>query len=1030
VAKTSSTSIWRHSAIAVAVGLCVASGASFAQSNVTGNIYGQVQAASGATVVIENLATGAKRTLTPDASGRFVASSLPTGSYKATLYRDGKVVGVSEEIQVLIGQGSEVAFAAAAATQTVQVVGKVAKIDVTSTNTGANFTAKQLDALPVARNLDAIIQLAPNTTKTDSRYAGGASFGGGAASENSYYINGFPVTNPLTQLGSSELPFGGIGQAQIQVGGFGVEFGRSIGGVVNLITKSGTNQWEAGAAASLSPDSLRSTPRDIYWFNTGANSSDGKLFNARRFNTYTERSLSGYVGGPLIEDQLFLFVAGEKITRDSGLVTGFGGTTSLENSARTNGWTDRTDVTNRYLGKLDWNITNDHRLELTLVGDRYARSEALSGFDYSTFKRNGVEVSTGKYTNDSANNLGVGASTKILKYTGYLTDDLTLQVMTGQSDTPHPLSLAGYNPNNPQVIVEGGGDYPGFTYNNLQTIDGTIGSTSNKDKVKASRFDLEYRLGDHSVRAGIDAVKLASLGAGDSVAGGRYLTYSSTNDANFKQNGMRDIIGNSAALQNGGLYYYGTERLFSNISNAYSDQNAQYIEDKWQVNKNLLLTFGLRNEQYKNKSSDGQVFLQVKDTITPRIAAAWDVNGDASLKVFGSAGRYAVQIPTGIALRGANSSLLTDQVFTYTGVAADGTPIGRVDLGPAFSANNEYGQPKDLKSTSALDMKPNLQDELIFGLEKAMSDELNVGARFTYRRLASTIDDYCDTRALSKWANDRGITDKEGKPFGYDPDTGASNLPFSCAAFNPGLSNTFLIDYNQDGTYDTVKLSAAELGFPKAKRSYMALDIFAEHPLKNGWYGKVNYTYAKNKGNTEGQTNSDLGQADIAQTVSWDHPELMEGSYGYLPNDRRHQIKAYGFMEMTPEFSIGANILVASGRPRSCLGVSPSTDEEFQNYVFYGSVYHYCGGVLSPRGTYGSTPWEHRLDMNFVYKPEAIKGLAFRADVFNITNNQVVQNVLERYENNNGTLRNSWNRPLSFTSPRSVKFTVSYDHKF
>ena len=99
-----SSTLWRRSAIAVAVGLSVVSGASFAQSNATGNIYGQVSVAAGSSILIENTATGVKRTLTPDASGRFVASSLPTGTYKVTLMRDGKAVTTRENIQVLLGQ--------------------------------------------------------------------------------------------------------------------------------------------------------------------------------------------------------------------------------------------------------------------------------------------------------------------------------------------------------------------------------------------------------------------------------------------------------------------------------------------------------------------------------------------------------------------------------------------------------------------------------------------------------------------------------------------------------------------------------------------------------------------------------------------------------------------------------------------------------------------------------------------------------------------------------------------------------------
>ena len=55
-------------------------------------------------------------------------------------------------------------------------------------------------------------------------------------------------------------------------------------------------------------------------------------------------------------------------------------------------------------------------------------------------------------------------------------------------------------------------------------------------------------------------------------------------------------------------------------------------------------------------------------------------------------------------------------------------------------------------------------------------------------------------------------------------------------------------------------------------------------------------------------------------TQTWDHPELMDGAYGYLPNDRRHQIKAYGYMAVTPQIIVGANALLASGRPKNCIG--------------------------------------------------------------------------------------------------------------
>lgn len=1032
---------WRPTAVALAVGLCLGTTA-YAQTNVTGNIFGQVQAAQGATVVVENIGTGLKRTLTPDANGRFVATALATGTYRVTLLRDGRALGTPQTVEVLIGQGSEVVFGSSAAAQTIEVTGRVLTLDTKSSNNGSTFTAKQLDSLPIAKNIDAIIQLAPNTTRADPRYSGGASFGGGAPSENSYYINGFPVTNPLNQLGSSELPFAAIQNAQILTGGFGAEFGRSIGGVVNITTKSGTNKWEGGISVSFSPEAFRKKEKDIFFPVTGASgneASDGTLFRSQGLNTRDAATFGAYVGGPLITDKLFMFVAAERADVDRGLVN----LSTLSPSATTgrSGWAQRANSNNRYLAKFDWNLTNDHILEATLIGDRYVQVESLSGYSYANNTRQGGIVSTATFTN-SANQptIGVGAASQILRYTGYLNQDLTVTALVGRSLTPHLNSFEGVDvfSNVHQVAPPGVAAFPGFTYPSPYPFpSGTlIYGPKSEDTVKASRFDLEYKLGSHLLRAGIDDVKLQSKNAGDVLAGNGQWNYFRTAapsatfiPANLVPPGMTTSVGAGGALQSGGRFFYGREQIFSTITDAGSNQSAQYLEDKWQITKQLLITPGMRFEQYKNLNGDGETFLKVKNQINPRFAFAWDAMGDGSTKIFGSAGRYGVQIPTHLAVRGASRSTFTRQFFAYTGIDANGAPIGRVDLGAPFSANNEYGQAKDAKTVAALDMKPNSQDEMTLGIEKALSAELNVGARVTYRKLVATIDDLCDPRPFEKYAADNAINTTNWAGFG-------------CASFNPGQANSFLVDYAGNGTYTRVNLSKEALGFDKAKRTYFALDLFAEHPLKNGWYGRVNYTYAQNKGNTEGQTLSDVAQTDVAATQTWDHPELMIGAYGNLPNDRRHQIKAYGFARVMPGVDVGANLLLASGRPKNCIGNFAGTPSfgttlaEFDN-ISYGSAYRTCNfdGVqrATPRGSEGYLPWDTRLDLNVTFRPEQIKGLTLRVDVFNVFNRQNIQAIDEVHEvagtpgDTTQVTTQTYGRVLSYTAPRSMRFSLNYD---
>ncbi|MEP7299712.1 MAG: TonB-dependent receptor, partial [Burkholderiales bacterium] len=489
-------------ALAIAFGAAAASLAvsplAYAQSNATGTVYGTVPAGAGDTIAFESLATNAKRSTTPDGNGKFQVTSLPPGRYKVQLMKGATVVSTTE-VEVLLGQGVEATFALAAAgtqvLQSVQVVGSRTVIDVTSTNGGSTFTAKELSVLPVAQNITAIMQLAPDVVKADPRYAGGASVGGGAPSENSYYINGFPVTNPLTQLGSMELPYGAIQQAQILTGGFGAEFGRSTGGVVNITTKSGSNEFHGGVSYSIAPNSLRSRDKNIY-YESGANpATDGTIYKFNHDNSSTETTLGAYIGGPIIKDKLFFFFAGDQATTktsgnssDPNDLLG-----NIESATKgSNGWTDSKDVNQRYLAKIDWNITDNHRLEYTGIGDNWKTDASYYGFDYTTLQRFGGPVYTAHYENQGGLTPRVGGTANMLKYTGNLTNDLTLTALYGEMSSKHAQT---YNPDLggsiPGAIFLSGdtSKAPGVNYGTSQPLSGqNLNSAGGKDKTKSYRL--------------------------------------------------------------------------------------------------------------------------------------------------------------------------------------------------------------------------------------------------------------------------------------------------------------------------------------------------------------------------------------------------------------------------------------------------------------------------------------------------------------------------------------------------------------
>ena len=227
---------------------------------------------------------------------------------------------------------------------------------------------------------------------------------------------------------------------------------------------------------------------------------------------------------------------------------------------------------------------------------------------------------------------------------------------------------------------------------------------------------------------------------------------------------------------------------------------------------------------------------------------------------------------------------------------------------------------------------------------------------------------------------------------------------------------------------------------PKAERNYTAIDLFAEHPFRNSWYGKINYTWSKSKVNMEGQTNSDTGQSDIATTANWDFPEFMTFANGLLPNDRTHSIKAFGFYEISKEWNLGANILVQSGRPKTCQG----TDLDSENGVNpafpigaawggpgYGPSYMFCGGKPAPRGSLGRMPFEKKLDLSLTYKPASLNRLLVGGDVFNVTNDEGILTRQETYDaNGDGAISGNYGEVRQYATPRYVKLRVEYNHKF
>jgi len=1041
----------KRSTLTVALGLCFA-GAVQAQST-TGNITGTV--APGAAVTVTNN-SGLTRTVTADATGRYTATQLPVGTYTVTSGSDQRTIVVT------VGSSANVSFGGDATNLgVVTVVGSnVPAIDVTATDTRTVITSEELKRLPMPRSAESIALLSPGAVTGNGRFFGGTvSFGGSSVAENAYYLNGYFSGNPMTNVGGYTLPYGSIEQQETYTGGYGARYGRSSGGVISQIGKSGSNDWTFGGQVVYTPKELRAERPDR--FMPGGTPPPGYRYaNPGRAGVEYDRgddrlswsnTYAAYIGGPLLKDKLFFFLSAE-YTENNSMAPGGNPAAGLAKTATKSNSEDP-----KLYAKLNWNINDSNLLEATYVAEKYKAGGSQYAFDWNTYK-------FGAKTNN-ATPVNENTEFSILKYTSYLTDNLTLSALYGRSRqhyaempviTGDPfISAAGFQ--NPKFT--GGGS---ITNNQAD-----YAATDASDYTDGLRVELEWLLGDHTFTGGIDRTTLEGKNEGASQVADVWI-YGKVANATTNVNGGLGVgpTGNTAGACNGtDCGYFVSRYKYFNATSMHNKQSAYYLEDKWQVTDNFLLTLGIRADTYQNFSDTGQKFVDSGTQWQPRVGFAWDVNGDSSFKVFGNAGRYFLNMPNAVAIRGVGASTFTNEYFTYTGIGTDGAPTGLVAIGgvgpdgvtptgtPAgpVSANGETGLPKDPLTYVPSDIKSQYQDEYVLGFEHQLTSEWTMGAKFTRRELKSAIDDMCDPYTLMEKAG-LEIVDYDSTNVRFIGEAADGKLYAGswCYMFNPGGSNTYsfqevtnpgpTVYNNVNGSYLKSKIASSDLGMPALKRTYTALDLFVERPWDGKWSARVDYTFSKSYGNSEGPANSDTGQGSdahdngVATSQNWDAWQIMAYATGYLPNDRRHQLKARGAYAITPEWMVSGNVSVASGAPLSCFGYydpdgtivhgSPASDP-----IGYRSSYHTCFGEPWTPGK-KTTAWTRRFDLGVTYKPAVFDHkLAVGLNVFNVTNDIAATSYDVSTERSGpGTLSNTYGLPLSFTTPRYVQFSISYDY--
>jgi len=1045
----------RHTALAVAVAMGFGfSGQVLAQAT-TGSITGSAPVAAGESIRLTNVGTGLTRTVPVDATGHYYAASLPTGTYTVSLVSNGQVISTQNNVAVTVSGAATASFAATKETKDLATVTVTANaippIDVTSTRQSSVLTAQQLRDLPIARNAESIALLAPGVTLGGSSLGTGpngaplVSMGGNSVVENAYYLNGFNTTDPIGGSGGVTLPFFAIAEQQTITSGYGPEYGRSTGGVISQLGARGSNQWHFGAYVDYRPTFAESGYDNIYYSNprapvgsswlatqgtTAYPAGYGQIENGQKQNSDWETVYDAYISGPLIKDKLFFFITAEwqHDSNQAGVVNnGYSSPAGFWQSTGTN--------SPKIYGKLDWNINDSNILELTGVKS----NTDVSSNNYYNYN----------YSNQSvANYYGPGLLSKndfnigILKYTSYITDSLTLEVLAGQMQGKYFTSLPGGNVQPVSYAPALSTSTPGYA--NLASVPNLYptqqGNPDHKSRVTNLRIDLDWKITDtHDLKFGIDNLQSHDDHDGFTTLGGGAWVYNDGNSLPIYSTTAPYVTTPVAGR-------YVQENLSSSDINLAVMQKAQYIEDRWQVMPNLLLDLGIRNDSFKNIAPGGVEYVrETRPQWAPRLGFSWDIFGDSTAKLFGNAGRYYLALPTGLASRNSAFGTVNGEVtYTYTSIGPNGIPQGLtpVLVTPApgvtkpgfYSPDGENGVPGNGLDYTSKNLKAQYQDEFVLGFQKTLGDTgLVFGTQATYERAGNLVDD-------------------------VDLVTPSGNIVG--ALVNPGKTNYI----SQNGTLVTWNPNTGQGVFtnylstyPQAKRKYYGLETYLEHTWDGKWYAKIDYLFSKSYGTSEGPTDTATGQISNqtqvnkqngglsgSTTAQWDFPDLMAYSNGELPNSRRHSLKAFGAYAITPELTISGTYIIQSGAPNVCLsGYGATLDPD----LYGGSYQHFCGGtpggntaggatgfggLPSPPGASGHTPWTHQINLALTYVPAwGHKHLTFQAMVHNLLNEQnallYVSSYMETVTNGAGQFQPTYKTPTVLEAPRYADFSVKFD---
>jgi hypothetical protein len=1028
----------------------------------TGSLRGAVKDPNGAGVPGAKVtATNQQRsfTTTTNSDGAYELLQLSPGRYSVTTEAQGFGTVKREDVSVEVGRTLQVNFDVA-----VQQVGasvniiaaEDAIVDVSSNKTATNITQQKIDLLPKTLRFDSVVATAPGVRNEGK--AGGFQIDGASGSENTWIIDGLEVTRVFDGvLGNTKnIPFDFVREVQVKSAGYEAEFGGATGGVVNVVTRSGSNDFHGevrldmninrfagddrparrfdrlriAAPAALTPVQVAAgvQPRSFVpeYFGNNDGKDDFRLL-APAFN----------LGGPIWKNKAWFYGSYapqfERTNRNLRLIslvapgTTVNGVVTSVNGSITQLDKRTIEYRTKYdymMGKIDFTPFQQFTVNITGISSPTKITGPTSNLAFetataATFNELRYPLKGGYAPSNQISGQATWIATPNLVINGRLGRSY-LNDKASNYDVPNSPLYSISGPCN--TTISGGLPCPegSTTNNNPNAFTSNTQTLYNITTRKSFSLDAVFtkRLfgQQHSFKGGYQRNRLANNILAGSAAGSITVHYGQT----------------SPSCNCMGQYGYYQTNTSGQKGNVSSTNQGFFVQDAWQAHPRVTLNLGLRveNEFVPSFPLDpsGHPGLDVSqlsvdpkapirfgwgDKIAPRLGGAWDVLGNGKLKLYGSYSVFYDTMKYNLSRGSFGGEVFVQtekklDTLNFRSITLDNSPgalIIQRDLRvPALS--NVKGPHGEVFHAVDPSIKPVREHEYTIGSDWGFKKDMVFSARYTTKKLDRTIEDI----GLMFFASD-GVTLQEQYMIG-----------------NPGFG-TSVSDFQAFGFPPTAK----------AIRDYRGLELRLDKRLSNNWYANISYLRSRLYGNYSGLSSSDETGRNAANTNRYfDMPWITYDAHGNLSNgllatDRPNTFKAfgayqfhYGLFGKKQETELSLSQFIYQGTPiTSHANIQIVGDQG--TAATADDVVNFVPSFVNGRGDLGRTPVFTQTDVLIRHRVRLTESASLLVQ-FNVLNLFDEKNVTDlsgsiiRTSSSTVSSGNEYNAPAAFATYTATTF--------